>query len=117
MHNRDREIAAQLRYLRSRPARLHCDGRGRGGRRLIAGRRDSSEAGMDPSATDTAVAGVKSLPHRANSVCRIRHADGLERGGLGGPPASRRHPGNELMMLHADIATGLEAPRVGVRKS
>ena len=96
---------------------MHWDGRGRGGRRLIAGRRDSSEAGMDPDATDTAVARVKSLPPRANSTCRIRHADGHERGGLVGPVVSRRHPGNELMMLHADIATGLEGPGVGVWKS
>ena len=72
---------------------------------------------MDPNATDTAVAGVKSAPPRANGTCRIRHADGLERGGLGGPVLSRRHPRNELMMLHADIATGLEAPGVRVRKS
>ena len=72
---------------------------------------------MDPSATDTAMVSVKSLPHCANSTCRIRHADGLERGGLGGTAFSRRHPGSELMMLHTDIATGLEAPGVGVRKS
>ena len=85
--------------------------------RLIAGRRDSSEAGMGLSTIDTAVAGVKALRRRANGTCRLRHADGLERGGLGRPAVLRRHPQNELMMLGAAMATRLEAPRFGVRKS
>ena len=72
---------------------------------------------MDPSAIDIAVAGVKPLRHCANGTCRVGHADGLKRGGLGRRAVSRRHPGNELMMLGAAIATGLEAPELGVRKS
>ena len=72
---------------------------------------------MDTSAIDTAVAGVKPLRHCANDTCRVRYADGLERGVLGRRAVSRRHPGNELMMPGAAIATGLEAPGLGVWKS
>ena len=72
---------------------------------------------MDPSEIDTAAAGLKPLRHRANGTCRIRHADGPERGGLGRRAVSRRHPGKELMMPDAAIATGLEAPGLGVWKS
>ena len=72
---------------------------------------------MDPSAIDTTTAGVKPLRHCANGTCRVRHAYGLEREGLGRRAISRRHPGNVLMMLGAAIATGLEAPGFGVRKS
>ena len=72
---------------------------------------------MDPSAIDTAVAGVKSLRRPANGTCRLRHADGLERGGLGRPAVLRRHPQNELMMLGAAMTTRFEAPGFRVRKS
>ena len=65
----------------------------------------------------TAAVGVKPLRHCVSGSCRIRHADGLQRGGLGGRVVSRKHPGNELMMLGAGIATGLEVPGFGVRKS
>ena len=72
---------------------------------------------MDPRAIDTAVAGVKVLRRRANGTCRLRRADGLERGGLGRPTVLRGHPRNELMMLGAAMATRLVAPGFGVRKS
>ena len=65
----------------------------------------------------TAAVGVKPLRHCANGTCRIRHADGQQRGGLGGRAVSRKHPGNELMMLGAAMATRLKAPAFEVRKS